>query len=256
MFNLKRKLLYSSFAEQCVVKLKLLLDKLHATYDLDGYEDWFYDDSTGLLTLSKGDKEINFKYFHVGSFSEKSNTWMWAWNKDHKSESAKKQSDVVKQFGEQKGFDKLVSGHFKSNEIEAWELAAISLTISGGIGVYRPFNDDGLKIFLVLTEFVDKETAQKIKDKYISCTIHGSGRIAFVCNHLSKETKVGFEEAFDTFQGMELDEDDDLQAWCDKCEVVRQKENGWNYTSMAFAQIKLVCEECYFEMKEINLGYR
>jgi len=247
---------YSELAEQCVNELRLLQDELHKTYDLNGYEDWFYDDSTGLLTLSKEDKEVNFRYFHAGSFSEKFNTWMWAWNKEHKSEATKEASAVVKQFGGLKRFEKLTSGHFESDEIEAWELAAISLTIRGGIGVYRPVTDDGLKLFLVLTEFVDNEAAQKIKDKYIACNFHDSGRIAFVCNHLNKEDKVGFQEAFDTFPGMELDEDDDLQAWCDKCEVVRQQENGWNDASMAFAQIKLVCEECYFEMKEINLGYK
>jgi hypothetical protein len=65
---------------------------------------------------------------------------------------------------------------------------------------------------------------------------------------------VGFEESFETFEGMELLEDDDLQAWCDECESVRQNEGEWNEKSMAFAEIKLVCEKCYFEMKELNLG--
>jgi hypothetical protein len=55
---------------------------------------------------------------------------------------------------------------------------------------------------------------------------------------------------------MELLEDDDFHAWCDECETVRQKEGEWNDKSMAFSEIKLVCEKCYFEMKGLNLGYR
>lgn len=55
---------------------------------------------------------------------------------------------------------------------------------------------------------------------------------------------------------MELDDNDDLQAWCDTCEKVRAEAGEWNEASEAFAEIKLVCEKCYFEMKELNLGYR
>ena len=55
---------------------------------------------------------------------------------------------------------------------------------------------------------------------------------------------------------MGLLEDDDFQAWCDECEVIRQNEEEWNEKSMEFADIKVVCEKCYFEMKELNLGHK
>jgi len=53
---------------------------------------------------------------------------------------------------------------------------------------------------------------------------------------------------------MELSDEDDFQAWCNECEVVRVAEDGWNDNAMEFAKIKLVCEGCYFKMKELNLG--
>lgn len=52
---------------------------------------------------------------------------------------------------------------------------------------------------------------------------------------------------------MELDKDDDFQAWCSECEKERLKTDGWNDESMEFAKIKLVCERCYFGIKEFNL---
>jgi hypothetical protein len=55
---------------------------------------------------------------------------------------------------------------------------------------------------------------------------------------------------------MELSDEDDFQAWCDECEGVRKSEGEWNDQSMKFADIKVVCEKCYFEMKELNLGHR
>ena len=247
---------YNSFAKKCAEELKVLQDKFQNDYNLTWYENWFYSQHTGLLTFSTGDKELNFKYFNVGSFSERSKTWKWSWDNEFTLDSVKEATIQVKEFGQKSNFPKLINGQFNSDEIEAWEFAAIAARVANGIGVYRPVNDSRLQIFLVITEFVNNELAQNIKDRYFECRAHECQRRAFVCKHLNYTTKTGFHEAFDTSEGMELLDDDDFQAWCDECEVLRQKEGEWNDTSMAFAEIKLVCEKCYFEMKELNLGYR
>ena len=247
---------YNSFAEACVEELKTLQDNFQNEYDVDWYDNWFYNQSTGLLTFSTGDQELNFKYFSVGSFSEKTSTWKWSWDNDSTLENVKEKANIVKEFGQRSNFSKLTSGYFDSDEFEAWEFVAIAAKLTSGIGVYRPVNDRQLKMFFVLTEFIDNETAKKIKDKYVECEAHEYRRIAFVCKHLNNKTKVGFQEAFETFEDMELLEDDDFQAWCDECEVVRQSEGEWNEKTMNFASIKLICEKCYFEMKELNLGHR
>ena len=219
---------YNSFAETCVEELKVLQDKFQNEYDVDWYENWFYNQSTGLLTFSTGDQELNFKYFDVGSFSEKSNTWKWSWDNDSTLENVKENANLIKEFGQKSNLSKLKTGTFQSDEFEAWEFTAIAAKLINGIGVYRPVNDSQLQIFFVITEFVDNETAQKIKDKYVECSTHEYRRIAFVCKHLNHANKVGFEEAFETFEDMELSEDDDFQAWCNECEIVRQKEGEWN----------------------------
>lgn len=247
---------YSRFAAKCVEELKILQDKFQHDYNLTWYENWFYDQITGLLTFSTQELKLNFKYIHVGSYSEKSKTWKWSWDNDHTLDKVKEATNRIKDFGQRSNFPKLTEGYFPSDEIEAWEFTAIAAKLLNGIGVYRPVNDTGLRIFLVITEFVDDDTAQKIKDKYIECRAHDKQRTAFVCKHLLLASKVGFNEAFETSEGMELSDDDDFQGWCDECEVIRQKEGEWNDASMAFAEIKLVCERCYFEIKEQNLGHR
>ena len=247
---------YTSFAEKCVEELKALQNKFREDYDVDWYENWFYNQATELLTFSTGDAELNFKYFQVGSFSLKSNTWKWAWNNEHTLDNVKKPTNLIKEFGEKSNYPKLTNGCFQSDEFEAWEFTAIAAKLANGIGVYKPTGNEQLQIFLVITELLNNETAQKIKDKYVHCGAHEYRRSAFVCRHLNNTTKVGFEEAFDTFEDMELADDDDFQAWCNECESVRQKEGEWNDKSMAFAQIKVVCEKCYFEMKELNLGHK
>ena len=247
---------YNTFTEACVEDLKLLQDKFQAEYDLNWYENWFYNQATGLLTFNTGDTELNFRYFSVGSFSTKSNTWKWAWDNDTTLDNVKQQSEAIREFGLQSNFAKLTDGYFTSDEIEAWEFAAIAAKLTNGIGVYRPVSDDYLQLFMVITEVVDNDEAQIIKDRYVQCSTHDYRRRAFVCTHINSRTKVGFEEAFDTFEDMELGDDDDFEAWCDACEKVRLHEDGWNDKSMAFAQIKLVCEKCYFDFKELNLGHK
>lgn len=244
---------YNNFAESCLQELQVLQAKFLEAYNIDSYEQWLYNQATGLLTFSTGSTELNFKYFEAGSYYPKSTSWKWAWDNHSTLDNVKRKSLEVKAYGEQCNFSKLIDGYFQSDEYEAWEFTAIARKLAKGIGVYRPVNEDGLQIFMVITAFVDNETAQEIKDKFVSCGTHEYRRRAFVCQHLATFNKVGFEEAFETQEDMELSDDDDLQAWCDECEVVRKMEGEWTDKAMAFANITVVCEKCYFEMKALNL---
>ena len=246
-------MIYEEFAAQCCHELTTFQDKLRKTYDIDSYTEWFYDQYTGLLTLSKGDDQINFRYVEVGSLSEKSNTWMWAWNNDSILEKARVTSLKIKDFGKKEGYQKLIDGFFESDDYDAWEFTAIALKLLGGQGAYRPYNDQ-LKKFLILQDFVDNDTAAKIKSKYIECTSHERGRYAFVCKHLLERSGKEFHEAFESSKGMPLEEDEDFQAWCEICEDAWQRDECWTEDTMA--DVRIVCETCYFDIKEFYLGHR
>lgn len=91
-----------------------------------------------------------------------------------------------------------------------------------------------------------------MSDKKIECGNHGFQEAAFVCMHLlrnGKEKPVGFYQA-------EVDPNNrewgDLNAWCKECEDVLEREGEWNDESEAFANIHLVCGECFEEMKKIQ----
>ncbi len=246
---------YSDFKQRCVTELLVLQDSFAKQFDFDSYDHWFYNQITGLLTLSKGPKELNFKYLEIGTYSKITQTWKWSWDNEHTPDSVRENIDLVRSFGVANNFDRLTEGCFASNEIEAWEFTAITAKLISGIGAYRPVSDDNI-IFMLLLEFVESSEASKIKDRYVQCTEHEFRRRAFVCKHLNKVVATGFEESFQTHENTELHDDDDLQAWCSECEQERLKEGEWNDKSMEFAQIKLICEKCYFEMKEFNLGHR
>jgi hypothetical protein len=99
---------------------------------------------------------------------------------------------------------------------------------------------------------VSEEEYTKRKEKYnVTCGAHGARRAAFVCQHLNSYTRTGFHEPFDSDPSIEAD--DDYQAWCDACEKVRLHEGEWNDVSEGFAKIRLVCDQCFFEIKAKNV---
>lgn len=81
----------------------------------------------------------------------------------------------------------------------------------------------------------------------IECPRHGSGTLTYVCNHLRGGVACGYCPS-------DSDPDDPYpDAWCGRCEEVRIEEGGaWNDTSEAFAEIQLLCSQCYDETKARN----
>ncbi|NER16495.1 DUF6882 domain-containing protein [Spongiivirga citrea] len=250
-----RALKYEKYTEKLCQRLTEFQNNFRAKYDIDSYANWFYNQSTETLRLYSDDKEVYFRYIPIGTFSRNTNTWMWAWANEDSVEPRKFRTLKVKRFGEKKKYQNLTNAHFAGNEFTGWEFTAVAFDIIGGIGTYRVICEH-LEIYFLLTKQITKQEVEKIENGLIECGVHGKLRKAFICQHLNTESKTGFEEAFETYPGMELDGEDDFQAWCSECEKVRIKTGGWNEESMAFAKIKLVCEKCYFDIKEMNLNER
>lgn len=244
---------YLQFKEDSIDHLCELQEEFKRLFPIDSSTEWYYDDGLGVFTLKSDSHVLYFKYVKVGSYSQNSNTWKWSWDNDHTYETVKRGMEKVKLFGEEKNYHELTTGLIKEEREIGWEMTAIANQFINGFGAYR-VTSDHLDLYFLFIKEVDSESYKKLKEKYVECGEHGSRRIAFVCQHLNLETKTGFEEAFPTHKGMELGEDDDFQSWCDECEKVRLKEDGWDEETMKFAKIKLVCENCYFELKDFNLG--
>ena len=243
---------YREFVADCFYELTIKQDELTKKYALNSFPDWFYDQASGFLTFPDKQRELNFRYYEVGTYSKVAKTWKWSWDNEHTLKKVKRELETVRRFGSEQGFEKLVQGLFDSNEVEGWDFTSIATKLLNGIGSYRPETEEHL-IFMVLYELVDNESANEEKERYIDCEDHERRRRAFICQHLNKGSKNGFEEAFETYEDMEFEfEEDDFQAWCNECEKVRLETDGWNDKSMEFARIRLVCEKCYFEIKETN----
>lgn len=245
---------YEEYSKQRLDSLIEAQEKFKEIYKIDVYANWFYDSELELLRLYNNDEdEVYFKYIPVGTYSLRSKTWMWSWYNSHSIEKSKTELLAVKEFGIENNYEKLCKGTFASDEYDGWELSSICFDFLKGIGVYK-VNGDDLEKYMLIVNAVSKQSldVKMFRQKKVDCGSHGYSRPAFVCQHLNLETPIGFEEAFDTYKGMELEEDQDLQAWCGECEKIRGEYDGWNEESERFAGITLVCENCYFELKEFN----
>lgn len=126
-------------------------------------------------------------------------------------------------------------------------MTAISTKLLSTIGAYR-IPQEHLFIYFIFTNELTQEEYNELKNKYVNCSNHIADRAAFVCQHLLDNMSTGFHEAFDSAPLIEPD--DEHQAWCDQCEKIRFMEGEWTDTAMAFANIKVVCNQCYFDIKE------
>ena len=88
--------------------------------------------------------------------------------------------------------------------------------------------------------------------KEIYCNIHGNQmKYAIVCQHLFEclrsQKKVGFCVPWE-----EIKEGEPKEAWCDNCHKILDQERGWNDTSEAAADFKLICSDCYADIRDLN----
>lgn len=246
---------FKQFVQESMEKLRRDQDSFKAEFNIDSYDSWYYDQPSGVFELSKKDETIFFEFQSIGTFSRKSKTWLWAWANKNTYPNVRTDSEKIREFGLKNKYDKLTKSTWDAEEEDGWEMLAIASRLLNPLGVYRIDSED-IPMFIILTKQLTLSQSSNLKEnskQLVDCGAHGLKRPAFVCQHLNSQTPKGFHEAFETLENMDLDADDDFQAWCDECEEIRVKYDGWNEESEKFAKIKLICEGCYFDIKQINV---
>lgn len=130
-------------------------------YKIGKYQDWFYDQLTGELTFSdNGIKKIIIDYEEVGSVSEVTNTFLWAWANPHLEERIKSEIIKVKDYGRKKGFEKLIKSKWTADQYDGWEMTAIASYLLQSKGAYRvPSSDKKLFSFMIFKNIRWADTA-------------------------------------------------------------------------------------------------
>jgi hypothetical protein len=131
-FEILRKESYNYLIEQ----QKIIED----AYGIHKYEDWFYDQETGILTFSNAetkDKIVEIQYEEVGSISNISNTWLWSWANPHIEPKVRTEIEIVRDYGKENDLESLTKSKWIADEYDAWEMTAISAYLMKAKGAYR-----------------------------------------------------------------------------------------------------------------------
>ena len=131
-FEKLRKEAYNYLIEQ----QKIIED----TYGIHKYEDWFYDQETGILTFSNAetkDKIVEIQYEEVGSISTISKTWLWSWANPNIEPTVKTEIVIVRDYGKKNDLESLTKSKWFADEYDAWEMTAISAYLMKAKGAYR-----------------------------------------------------------------------------------------------------------------------
>lgn len=110
------------------------------TYGIHGYENWHYDQETGILTFSNSesqDKIVEIHYEEVGSISKISQTWLWSWANPNLEPKIKTEIESVKNYGEVNNLESLTKRKWFGDEYDSWEMTAISAYLMKAKGAYR-----------------------------------------------------------------------------------------------------------------------
>lgn len=81
--------------------------------------------------------------------------------------------------------------------------------------------------------------------KTVVCAQHGEQHQTFVCEHLVHGEGLGFFQADD-------EQNPRPDAWCSRCELIRQAHGGWTEESENMLGVKLLCGACYDRAKQRN----
>lgn len=91
-------------------------------------------------------------------------------------------------------------------------------------------------------------TAETCDPGTTHCQKHGDRRKAYVCGHLLYGDRLGFFCASDEPSNPHPD------AWCSTCDQIRLEHGGeWTEQSAGLIDVRLVCGDCYEEIKTRNM---
>jgi len=125
-------------------------ERLETEHALMDYPRYAYDQESATLVFSGADRpNLSMDIEIVGSWAAKSGTWLWAWENDSILPSAKQYVHVLRQYGDQNGFERLSTAYWEASQVDAWEMASVACLLLQADGVYRAPDEDGALFMLV-----------------------------------------------------------------------------------------------------------
>jgi hypothetical protein len=130
---------FDSFVATCNAELEEKQAALEQQFGLGRYARWAYDGTTGLLTFAddRGVTVVRAETTQIGSYSQNTQTWKWAWANASIPDAQRVKSLRLKGLYDLTGIDVFRQESFVADEQMPWEIAAMSVHQLGALGCYR-----------------------------------------------------------------------------------------------------------------------
>ncbi|MBY3619530.1 hypothetical protein HGO21_08225 [Acinetobacter sp. CUI P1] len=143
---------FDEYLNFCYENLEIKQKVLIQDYKIGEFHEYWYDqESSKLQFKSDGNVMLEFSVVFIGSWSNNSNTWMWAWANNSMTNGVKKTSSILKELTSITGSDIFTKECFECDEIRAHELTAMSVEHLQAKGMYISPSDNS-KLFLALIQ--------------------------------------------------------------------------------------------------------
>ena len=129
---------------------------LNHVYGLGSHHRFWWEQATEKIQFFDASDalRVEAEVIDIGTYSEKSNTWKWAWCNQSLLPRLRKKAEKLKELEEVTGMELFGNeGPFEiEDESMAWEIAAMSVKHLGAIGCYRaPSLHGGPTTFFAIT---------------------------------------------------------------------------------------------------------
>ena len=137
----------------CYAELDAKQDYLINEYQLGSYEKSFYDQERKVLQFINENQELlEFYVIIIGTWSPKSNTWMWAWENSSMTVEVQKEASAMKELAEITGLNIFETPFFQCKEGDAFDITALAVHHLNAIGMYQVPEEDSHLFLAIMRE--------------------------------------------------------------------------------------------------------
>ena len=143
---------YDQFLDKADDELVAKQDKLTKDYHLRSYHDFHWSQNDGQLIFSNNGKPgVIADMQFVGDVSCSSKTWLWSWANASIDKRLTHASSVARDYGIANHYDKLSTAEWKADQVDGWDMTAITAKLTNAVGAYRSPYSPGYD-FLIITD--------------------------------------------------------------------------------------------------------
>lgn len=142
---------FKPYLRKAHAELRRRQDKLREEYRLSAWERYDWHQETEELVFSQdGKAKVVAKVQFVGSVSQRSKTWRWAWANDTMLPGTKRDVLGVRALGQERGWHRLVTPQWAADEGDGWDMTAVAVYALGATGAYRSPDEDGFTFMAIM----------------------------------------------------------------------------------------------------------